>query len=188
MMHERLPVVFPPYVISSQLLCSVWLDVDAETVFIMYCDHLQEEAALIKASKYGDAERVSRLLTNGHDPTVRDSKGRTPYQLAANKEVGELIHTCKSCSISSSTSSRVCVLSFLGKLNFTRCCCCCCHQCCHHSLQVSPSVISCYVVYTRFVMRSVASWLLSLMPGTTVALTFPARSQRRWRQHNRAKR
>lgn len=55
------------------------------------CDHvlvcLQEEAALVKASKAGDAERVSRLLANGHDPTVRDAKGRSPYQLAANKEV-----------------------------------------------------------------------------------------------------
>jgi hypothetical protein len=28
------------------------------------------------------------LLANGHDPTIRDTKGRTPYQLAANKEVG----------------------------------------------------------------------------------------------------
>jgi hypothetical protein len=41
----------------------------------------------VKASKAGDAERVSRLLANGHDPTVRDAKGRSPYQLAANKEV-----------------------------------------------------------------------------------------------------
>lgn len=48
----------------------------------------QEEPALLKASKAGDADRVSRLLANGHDPTIRDTKGRTPYQLAANKEVG----------------------------------------------------------------------------------------------------
>jgi hypothetical protein len=48
---------------------------------------LQEEPALVKASKAGDAERVARLLANGHDPTVRDAKGRSPYQLAANKEV-----------------------------------------------------------------------------------------------------
>jgi hypothetical protein len=47
----------------------------------------QEEPALVKASKAGDAERVARLLANGHDPTVRDTKGRSPYQLAANKEV-----------------------------------------------------------------------------------------------------
>ncbi|WIA19081.1 hypothetical protein OEZ85_003734 [Tetradesmus obliquus] len=47
----------------------------------------QEEPALVKASKAGDAERVARLLANGHDPTACDSKGRSPYQLAANKEV-----------------------------------------------------------------------------------------------------
>eukprot|EP00775_Hariotina_reticulata_P006276 gene6276-6515_t len=47
-----------------------------------------EEAALIKAAKAGDADRVTRLLDNGHDPTVRDARGRSPYQLAANKEVG----------------------------------------------------------------------------------------------------
>jgi hypothetical protein len=46
---------------------------------------------LIKASKAGDAERVSRLLANGHDPTARDAKGRSPYQLAANKEVRRLL-------------------------------------------------------------------------------------------------
>eukprot|EP00878_Enallax_costatus_P044839 GHUV01053598.1.p1 GENE.GHUV01053598.1~~GHUV01053598.1.p1 ORF type:complete len:210 (+),score=105.62 GHUV01053598.1:1-630(+) len=47
----------------------------------------QDDPPLLKASKAGDAERVSRLLAHGHDPTCRDSKGRTPYQLAANKEV-----------------------------------------------------------------------------------------------------
>lgn len=52
---------------------------------------LQEEPALLKASKAGDAERVARLLANGHDPTVRDAKGRSPYQLAANKEVRRLL-------------------------------------------------------------------------------------------------
>ena len=46
---------------------------------------------MIKASKAGDAERVSRLLANGHDPTTRDAKGRSPYQLAANKEVRGLL-------------------------------------------------------------------------------------------------
>jgi hypothetical protein len=49
----------------------------------------QEDPALVKASKAGDVERVARLLGNGHDPTVRDARGRSPYQLAANKEVSE---------------------------------------------------------------------------------------------------
>lgn len=60
----------------------------------------QEEPALIKAAKAGDAERVARLLANGHDPTARDSKGRSPYQLAANKEVrtgGTHSHACCVC-------------------------------------------------------------------------------------------
>jgi hypothetical protein len=46
----------------------------------------------VKASKAGDAERVARLLANGHDPTVRDAKGLSPYQLAANKEVRCCVH------------------------------------------------------------------------------------------------
>jgi hypothetical protein len=54
----------------------------------------QEEPPLIKASKAGDADRVARLLANGHDPTVRDARGRSPYQLAANKEVREGVCVC----------------------------------------------------------------------------------------------
>eukprot|EP00879_Flechtneria_rotunda_P003141 GHRR01003363.1.p1 GENE.GHRR01003363.1~~GHRR01003363.1.p1 ORF type:complete len:736 (+),score=308.17 GHRR01003363.1:278-2485(+) len=47
----------------------------------------QEEPPLIRASKAGDAARVARLLASGHDPCVKDAKGRSPYRAAANKEV-----------------------------------------------------------------------------------------------------
>jgi hypothetical protein len=60
---------------------------DAWLLLVLSFTTSQEEPALVKASKAGDAERVARLLANGHDPTVRDAKGRSPYQLAANKEV-----------------------------------------------------------------------------------------------------
>lgn len=61
----------------------LWLPLDR--CFCATC--LQEEPPLIKAAKVGDAARVSRLLDNGHDPGVQDARGRTPYQLAASKEV-----------------------------------------------------------------------------------------------------
>ncbi|GFR47196.1 hypothetical protein Agub_g8788 [Astrephomene gubernaculifera] len=44
------------------------------------------ESPLHKASKAGDSERVRRLLEAGHDPCVRDAKGRTAYGLAADKD------------------------------------------------------------------------------------------------------
>jgi hypothetical protein len=47
----------------------------------------QELPPLLKAAKAGEAERVARLLSSGHDPTVQDSQGATAYRLAANKAV-----------------------------------------------------------------------------------------------------
>jgi hypothetical protein len=47
----------------------------------------KDEPPLHKASKAGDAERVTRLLESGHDPTAQDARGRVPYLLAASKEV-----------------------------------------------------------------------------------------------------
>ena len=43
------------------------------------------EPALHQAARQGDAEAVTRLLEEGHDPTV--SVGKTAYAVAANKAV-----------------------------------------------------------------------------------------------------
>ncbi|CAG9466359.1 unnamed protein product [Pedinophyceae sp. YPF-701] len=40
---------------------------------------------LHKAARAGDAELVAQLLQEGHDPTVLDSRGWTPYMVASNK-------------------------------------------------------------------------------------------------------
>lgn len=42
---------------------------------------------LHEAAKAGNAEKVLELLERGFDPCVIDERGRTPYRLAAEKEV-----------------------------------------------------------------------------------------------------
>lgn len=42
---------------------------------------------LHEAAKSGDEQRTLELLEQGLDPCVRDSRGRTPYMLASEKEV-----------------------------------------------------------------------------------------------------
>lgn len=79
----------------------------------------QDDPPLIKASKAGDAERVARLLSNGHDPTVRDSKGRSPYQLAANKEVGVGVERGSGCDCCVSVMCEgLCLRSWVFEFGF----------------------------------------------------------------------
>ncbi|EFJ43803.1 hypothetical protein VOLCADRAFT_106637 [Volvox carteri f. nagariensis] len=52
--------------------------------------NIATEGPLHKAAKAGDAPRVQRLLDSGHDPSIRDAKGRTPYALAADKDTRDV--------------------------------------------------------------------------------------------------
>lgn len=46
-----------------------------------------EDTALHEAAKSGDVQRTLELLEEGSDPCAQDSRGRTPYMLAKEKEV-----------------------------------------------------------------------------------------------------
>lgn len=52
------------------------------------CQPMQEpDPPLYEAAKAGDADKVTSLLTDGADPCQADSRGKVPYDVAADKSV-----------------------------------------------------------------------------------------------------
>ncbi|KAG9445110.1 hypothetical protein H6P81_016450 [Aristolochia fimbriata] len=49
--------------------------------------NVNEETALHDASKSGNVQRTLELLEQGLDPCIKDARGKTPYTVAADKEV-----------------------------------------------------------------------------------------------------
>lgn len=59
----------------------------SEDSFVKKLETAHKKLPLHEAARAGNAEKVLELLEQGFDPCVIDERGRTPYRLAAEKEV-----------------------------------------------------------------------------------------------------
>lgn len=81
---------------------------------------LQEpDPPLHEAAKAGDADKVKSLLDGGADPCQADSRGKVPYDVAADKPVRDAFRRSASgclCSCSVPDFARCITASVLGHI------------------------------------------------------------------------
>ncbi|XP_068650280.1 uncharacterized protein [Aristolochia californica] len=78
---EKVPDACPSH--SSADTMAIPCDVEV----VLEAPKINEGTALHDAAKSGNAQRTLELLEQGLDPCVKDARGRTPYTVAADKEV-----------------------------------------------------------------------------------------------------